>query len=68
MTLKNASFLAFIGTALVAVLQIWDFFSNLLNVIRGLLPAVVLFTSLIYAFGALTVAVFFYFYSQSQQR
>jgi len=67
MTLKNASFLAFIGTALVAVLQVWDFVSNLLNLIRGLIPAMVLFTSLIYAFGALTVAVFFYVY-QKQQR
>ena len=61
MTLKNAALLALIGTILVTVLLVWDLIFSLLNVMRGLVPAVALFSSLIYACGALTVAVFFSF-------
>jgi hypothetical protein len=60
MTLKNAALLALIGTILVTALLAWDFISDVLNVVQGLVPAVKLFSSLIYAFGAFSVAVFFY--------
>ncbi|MGD1092323.1 MAG: hypothetical protein ABSB35_10060 [Bryobacteraceae bacterium] len=66
MTLKNAALLALIGTVLVTVLLVWDLIFNLLNVMRGLVPAVTLFSSLIYAFGALTVAVFFFVFHKKQ--
>jgi len=66
MTLKNASLLALIGMVLVTALLVWDFVLNVLNVGRGLVPAVVLFSSLIYAFGALSVAVFFFVFHKSQ--
>jgi len=39
---------------------------TLLNVLRGLTPAVTVFSSLIYAFGALTVALFFYVFQKQQ--
>jgi hypothetical protein len=66
MTLKGAAFLAFVGTLLVTALLVWDFVFNLLNVLRGLTPAVTVFSSLIYAFGALTATVFFYLFQKQQ--
>ena len=66
MTLKNAALLALIGTTLATVLLAWDFIVTVLNVARGLVPAVMLFSSLIYAFGALSVAVFFFVFHRGQ--
>jgi len=66
MTLKSAAFLAMIGTILVTALLVWDLIFNTLNVIQGLVPAVILFRSLIYAFGSLTVAIFFFAFHRTQ--
>lgn len=66
MRLKTAALLALIGTALVAVLAVLSFIFNLLSVLRGLIPAVTLISSFIYAFGALSVAVFFYVFQKAQ--
>jgi hypothetical protein len=66
MTLKNASFLALIGTILVMALLIWDLIFNVTNVLQGLVPAVVLFRSLIYTFGAVSVAVFLFVFHKRQ--
>jgi hypothetical protein len=66
MTLKNASLLALFGTLLLTILLLVDLFLNLLSLIRGLIPAVMLLTSLIYAFAALNVTVFFYSYHKAQ--
>lgn len=66
MTLKSAAFLAFVGTILVAALLVWDLIFDVLGVLRGLIPAVRLFSSLIYAFGAVTVALFFYEFQTRQ--
>jgi phosphoglycerol transferase MdoB-like AlkP superfamily enzyme len=60
MTLQNAATFAFLGTLLAAALLVWNFVFDLINVIQGLVPAVRLFSSLIYAFAAVSVAVFFY--------
>jgi len=65
-TLKGAAVLAFIGTLLVAALLVYDFVFTVLNVIRGLTPALTVFSSLIYAFGALSVTVFFYIFQKQQ--
>jgi hypothetical protein len=59
MTLKNAALLALIGTILMTALLVWTFVFNFLNVLRGLVPAAMLFSSLIYAFGCFSVAVIF---------
>jgi len=45
MTLKNAALLALIGTVLMTALLVWNFVFNLLNLLRGLVPAVTLFSS-----------------------
>jgi hypothetical protein len=66
MTLKNAALRALIGTILVAVLLAFDLIRNILNLVQGLVPAVTLFSSLIYAFGALCVAVFFLVFHKAQ--
>jgi hypothetical protein len=68
MMLKTAALLAFIGTVLVTALLIWNLVFSVVNVLRGLLPAVVLFPALIYAFAALSVAVFFFVFQKMQSR
>ena len=66
MTLKNGALLALIGTILMTVLLVWTFVFNFLNLLRGLVPAVTLFSSLIYAFGAFSVMVFFFVFHRTQ--
>jgi hypothetical protein len=66
MTPKNAALLALIGTILMTALLIWNFVFALINVLRDLVPAVTLLSSVIYAFGSLTVAVFFYTFHRAQ--
>jgi hypothetical protein len=67
MTLKNAALLALIGTILITVLLAFHLVLNVMNVVRGLIPAVRLFSSLIYAFGALSVALFFFVFHKAQR-
>jgi len=66
MTLKSAAFLALIGTILVTALLTWDLIFNVVNVINGLVPAVKLLPSIIYAFGAFCVTVFFFVFHRTQ--
>jgi hypothetical protein len=66
MTLKNAGLLALIGTILITALLVWTFVFNVLNVLRGVVPPVVLFSSFIYAFACFSVAVFFFVFHRAQ--
>jgi len=66
MNLKNASLLALVGTSLLAILLVLKFVNYFLAFVRGLTPATVLLSSLIYAFAALSVAVFFYVFHRAQ--
>ena len=66
MTLKNAALLALIGTILMTALLLWTFVLNILNVLEGLVAAVTLFSSFIYAFGCFSVAVFFYAFHRAK--
>jgi hypothetical protein len=66
MALKHAAFLALIGTILLAALQVWYLIRNVLNVLQGLVPAVIVLPSLIYAFAAFSLAAFFYAFRKSQ--
>jgi hypothetical protein len=66
MTLKNGALLALIGTILMTALLVWTFVFTFLNVLRGVAPAVTLFSSFIYAFGCFGVAVFFYVFHRAQ--
>jgi len=67
MTLKNAALLALIGTIVMTILLVWNFVSTLLNVLRGVEAPVMLFASFIYAFGCLSVMVFFFVFHRAQQ-
>jgi hypothetical protein len=66
MTLKHAALLALMGMILVTALLVWNFVFTFLNVLRDLVPAVSLFSSFIYAFGAFTVVVFFFVFHRAQ--
>ena len=66
MTLKNAALLALVGTTLMTALLLWNFVFTVLNVLRGVVPAVMLFQSFIYAFGCFSVMVFFYVFHRAQ--
>ena len=67
MTLKGAALLALIGTVLITAFLIWTFVFHFLNVLRGVEPAVVLFSALVYAFACFTLAVFFFVFHRSQR-
>jgi hypothetical protein len=54
------------GTVLMTVLLMWNFVFNFLDLLRGLVPAAIVFSSLIYAFGAFSVMVFFYVFHRGQ--
>ena len=66
MTLKNAALVALIGTILITALLVWTFVFTILNFLRGVVPAVLLFSSFIDAFACFTVAVFFYVFHRAQ--
>jgi hypothetical protein len=51
----------------MTVLLVWNFVFTLLNVLRDLLPALTLFSSFIYAFGCLTVMLFFFVFHRAQR-
>ena len=68
MTLKNAAFLAVAGMLLLTILLAADFVNTLLNVARGLIPAMALLRSLVYLFAGLTVTVYFYVFNKVQSR
>ena len=51
---------------LLTLLQVVDLFSNISHVIGGLVPAVVLFRSLLYAFAGLCLTVFFVVFYKKQ--
>jgi hypothetical protein len=66
-TLKNAALQALIGTMWMTILLVWNFVSNMANVLRGVEAPVVLFASFIYAFGCFTVMVFFFVFHRAQR-
>ena len=68
MNLKNAAFLALVGMILVTILLVVGFINDALGVAQGVLPAVRLLGSLIYAFAGLTVTLFFYVFHRAQSR
>jgi hypothetical protein len=66
MTVKNAAFLALVGTLLLTILAAVDFLNTIEDVLRGIVPAIALLRSLIYVFASITVAVFFWVFNRSQ--
>jgi hypothetical protein len=66
MSVKNAALLATIGTAVLTILLLWKLVNNLLALVRGLIPATVFLSSLVFAFAAVTMVVFFYVFHRGQ--
>jgi uncharacterized membrane protein YuzA (DUF378 family) len=66
MNLKNAALLALVGTVMLTVLLIAGFIFDVLNVLRGLIPAARLLTSFIYAFAGLSAVVFLCAFHKAQ--
>jgi hypothetical protein len=67
MTLRQATLLALIATVLLTFLLAWDLVFNVLNVARGLVPAVIIISSFIHAFAAFGIAVFLYALHRTQK-
>jgi len=66
MSLKNAAFLALVGTSLVTIVLMAILIGDALAAVRGLIPVMRLLTSLIYAFAGLSVVVFLYAFHKAQ--
>jgi hypothetical protein len=66
MSLKNAACLALVGAVLVTILLVVGFVFDLLNVLRGLIPASRVVTSFIYAFAGVGAVVFLYVFRKAQ--
>ena len=68
MNLKNAAFLALIGTLVLTVLTAADFINVVLGVARDVIPAIALVRSLVYLSACLCVTVFFYVFNRAESR
>jgi len=68
MSLKNAAFLALIGTLLLTILLAADFIKTVSGVLNDVVPAMVLLRSLVYLLASLSVTVFFYVFNKAQSR
>jgi hypothetical protein len=66
MTLKNAALLALVGVTLATIVLVVGFVGDVFAVVRGLIPAMRLLPSLVYAFAALSLVVFLYAFHKAQ--
>ncbi len=66
MMLKNTALLALVGMVLVTILLIVHLIRNVSAVLQGLIPAVSVLTSFIYAFAGLSVVIFLYAFHRAQ--
>jgi hypothetical protein len=58
--------LALVGILLLSIQLGFDLILDLLSLARGLIPAVMLLTSLIHTFAGVSVAIFFYVFHKAQ--
>jgi hypothetical protein len=68
MTLKNAAFLALIGTLLLTILLALDFIKTVSGVLNDLVPPMAFLRSLDYLLASLSVTLFFYVFHTAQSR
>jgi hypothetical protein len=66
MTLKTAALLALIGTLLLTVLVAADFIKTVSGIMNDVVPAMMLWRSIIYVLASLSVVVFFYAFYRKQ--
>jgi hypothetical protein len=68
MNLKNAAFLAMIGTLLLTIMVALNFLQAVVGVLGSVFPAISLLSSLVYLLASLSVTVFFYVFNRAQSR
>ena len=66
MTIRSAASLALLGAVLVMIVLVVGFVLDLLNVLRGLITALRLVTSFIYAFASVGAVVFLAVFRKTQ--
>jgi hypothetical protein len=66
MTMRSAASLALIGAILVTIVLVVGLVSDLLNALRGLVPALRVLASLIYAFAGVVAVVFLWVFRNAQ--
>ena len=64
--LKNTALLALVGMVLVTILLVVHLSGDVSGVLQGLIPAVRVLTSFIYAFAGLSVVIFLYAFHKAQ--
>ncbi len=67
MSLRSAALFAFIGLLLLAILQAFEFVFTMVNVARGLVPAIKLVTSFVQFFASAALTVFLYVFQRGAQ-
>ncbi|HEX9478450.1 MAG TPA: hypothetical protein VGA90_06800 [Methylomirabilota bacterium] len=66
MTMRSAASLALLGAVLLTILLVIGFVLDLLYVLQGLIPALRLVTSFIYAFAGVGAVVFLCVFRKAQ--
>jgi uncharacterized membrane protein YuzA (DUF378 family) len=66
MTMRSAASLALIGAVLVTIVLVVGLVLDLVNALRGLVPALRLVTSFIYAFAGVVAVVFLWVFRNAQ--
>jgi hypothetical protein len=67
MSLKSAALFALIGMTILTAFLAVDFIGVILNVARGLIPAVKLPTSFVYLLASVGLTVFLYVFHRAQR-
>ena len=68
MTLKNAAFLALVGTLLLTILVALDFIHTVTGIVNDVIPMMALPRSLVYLIASVTLTVFFLVFHKGQSR
>jgi len=66
MALKNATLLALIGMIFLTAILLAGLILDIMNVVRGLIPATTMVSALVRSFAAVAVTVFFYVLRRTQ--
>ena len=66
MTLKNAALLALVGGVLATIVLVVGLIGDVFSVVRGLMPAMRVLTSSVFAFAGLSMVAFLFAFYRSQ--
>jgi hypothetical protein len=64
MTAKSAALIGFFAMLLLSALMLYRLIVDILNVTRGLVPADILFSAILYAFAAIAITIFLFIYQR----